>query len=147
MKVIVLKDTDKLGEIGGELQVKDGYARNYLIPNGIAVESTKSALRLLEAKRREKAAREKKFQEECEKLAEQIASTSCTITMEAGEEDKLFGTVTSEKIAEVLKVEGIEIDKKKIVLEEPIKTLGVYNIDIHLHPEVKARARIWVVKK
>ncbi|MBU1084233.1 MAG: 50S ribosomal protein L9 [Candidatus Omnitrophota bacterium] len=147
MKVIILKDTDKLGEMGDELQVKDGYARNYLIPNGLAIESTKGALRILEEKKREKAKREKKMKEACEKLAEKIAASSCTITMEAGEEDKLFGTVTSEKIANCLSEEGIEVDKKKIVLEEPIKTLGVYNIEIDLHPEVKAQARIWVVKK
>jgi len=147
MKVFLIKDTDKLGSIGDELEVKDGYARNYLIPNGLAIKSTKGAVRILEAKRREKEKREQLIKEKCEQLAEKIAAVSCTITMESGEEDKLFGAVTSEMIAESLNAEGIEVDKKKIMLEEPIKTLGVYNIEIRLHPEVKAQARTWVVKK
>ena len=147
MKVILMKDTKNLGEIGDELEVKDGYARNYLLPSGVAIKATKGAMKVLEQKKREKARREQKIQEECGELAEKIAAISCTIPMEAGEEDKLFGAVTSEKIAECLLAEGIEVDKKKIVLEEPIKNLGVYNVEINLHPEVKAQARVWVVKK
>lgn len=147
MKIILMKDVDKLGEIGDELEVKDGHARNYLIPNKFAIESTKGAARILEAKKREKARREQQLKAECEGLAEKIAAASCTISVDAGEEDKLFGSVTSEMIAEVLLTEGIEVDKKKIVLEDPIKTLGVHNVEIKLHPEVKAQARIWVVKK
>ena len=147
MKIILMKDVDKLGEIGDELEVKDGHARNYLIPNKLAIESTKGAARVLEAKKREKARREQQLKAEYEGLAEKIAAASCTISVDAGEEDKLFGSVTSEMIAEVLLTEGIEVDKKKIVLEDPIKTLGVHNVEIKLHPEVKAQARIWVVKK
>ena len=147
MKIILMKDVDKLGEIGDELTVKDGYARNYLIPRKFAIESTKGAVRILEAKRREKARKEQQLKEECAALAEKIAAASCTISVDAGEEEKLFGSVTSEMISEVLQAEGIEIDKKKIVLEEPIKTLGVHNVEIKLHAEVKAQARIWVVKK
>ena len=101
----------------------------------------------MERKRREKAQKESQIKEECQQLAEKIAATSCTISVDAGEEDKLFGSVTSEMIAESLLNEGVEVDKKKIVLEEPIKALGVYNVEIRLHPEVKARVRIWVVKK
>lgn len=147
MKIILVKDVDRLGEIGDELVVKDGYARNYLIPNKLAIESTKGALRILEQKRREKARREQLLKEEMEKISEKIQAASCTISMEAGEEDKLFGTVTTEMVQEALLSEGIEVDKKKIVIEEPIKALGVYTVDIKLHPEVKAQARIWVVKK
>ncbi|MCK5450734.1 MAG: 50S ribosomal protein L9 [Candidatus Omnitrophica bacterium] len=147
MKVIVIKDTVNFGEIGDERIVKDGYARNYLIPNGIAVKATKGALTLLEQKKKEKERKEQKIKEECDILAEKIAAVSCTISMEAGEEDKLFGAVTSEKIAECLLEEGIEVDKKKIILEDPIKSLGVFNVEIQLHPGVKAQARVWVVKK
>jgi len=147
VKIILVKDVDRLGEIGDELIVKDGYARNYLLPNKVAIESTKGAIRILEQKKQEKARREKGFKDECEQLAEKIQAASCTISMEAGEEDKLFGTVTSEMIQEALSSEGVVVDKKKIVVEAPIKTLGVYKIDIKLHPEVKAQARIWVVKK
>lgn len=147
MKVILVKDTANLGSMGDEIEVKDGYARNYLIPKEIAIPSTKSALRILEDKKREKERIEKKIIEEYRGVAAKLKDISCTISVEAGEEDKLFGAVTSEDIAETLKSEGMEIDKKKIALDEPIKALGVYNIDVKLHPEVKAQIRVWVVKK
>ena len=147
MKVILLKDIDRLGTIGDEVIVKDGYARNYLIPNKFVVESTPGALHIIEQKKKEKARAEQKRVEECQELSEKIKAASCTISVDAGEEDKLFGSVTTEMIAEALSSEGIDIDKKKIVLEEPIKTLGVFNVDIKLHPEVKTQARVWVVKK
>ena len=147
MKIILLHDVKSLGKEGDSLKVKDGYARNYLIPRKIAVNSTKGAVRVLEQKKREKARREKQLIEECRALSAKIEAVSCTISMEAGEEDKLFGSVTSEMIAENLREEGIDVDKKKIVLEEPLKALGVYTVEIRLHPEVKAQARVWVVKK
>ena len=147
MKVILIKDVEKLGQIGDEIVIKDGYARNYLIPGKVAIESTKGAMKILEQKRRERARRELLLKEEMQVVADKIAGISCTISMEAGEEEKLFGAVTTEMIAETLASEGVEIDKKKIDLSEPIKALGVYTIDIKLHPEVKAQARFWVVKK
>jgi len=147
MKVILLKDTEKLGSLGDEIEVKDGYARNYLIPRKVVMKSTKGALRILEQKMREKERREKQIKEECEQLVEKIQAVSCTIAMEVGEDDKLFGAVTSEMIVESLSSESIEIDKKKIILEEPLKVLGVYNVEIRLHPEVKTQVRVWVVKK
>lgn len=147
MKIILLKDINKLGEIGDEVEVKDGYARNYLIPQKLGVESTTGALHILEQKKKEKARREQQVIEECRQMAEKIKAASCTISMDAGEEDKLFGSVTSELIAETLGAEGIDVDKKKILLEEPIKALGVYNVEIRLHVDVKAQARVWVVKK
>ena len=147
VKVILIKDVDKLGEIGDEIEVKDGYARNYLIPRKLAVNSTKGAVRVLEQKKREKERREKQLIEECRALAAKIEGISCTISMEAGEEDKLFGSVTSEMIADNLREEGVDVDRKTIVLEEPLKALGVYTVEVRLHPEVKAQARVWVVKK
>ena len=147
MKVILIKSVDKLGKIGDELKVKDGYARNFLLPNSLAIEATAGASRVLEQKKQAQSRKDKKLKEECEALAGKIAAASCTISMEAGEEDKLFGSVTSEMIADALKAEGIDVDKKKIVLEEPIKAIGVHNVEVRLHPQVKAEARIWVVKK
>ncbi|MBD3427214.1 MAG: 50S ribosomal protein L9 [Candidatus Omnitrophica bacterium] len=147
MKVILLKDMDKLGEVGDEVQVKDGYARNYLIPRKIAMESSKGALQVIEKKKKEKALRQERLRQESEQMAEKIKSLSCTISMEAGEEDKLFGAVTSDMIAETLRSEGVEVDKKQILLDQPLKALGVYNVDVRLHPEVTAQARVWVVKK
>jgi len=147
MKVILIKDMQKLGSIGDEIEVKDGYARNYLIPRAAVVECTKGALQMVERKKRERDSREQQIKEECLQVAEKIKAASCTISMEAGEEDKLFGSVTAEMIAESLVSENIVVDKKKVVLEEPLKALGVYNVEIRLHPEVKAQARVWVVKK
>ena len=147
MNVILIQDVEKLGSLGDEITVKDGYARNYLIPNKIAVEATPGALKILERKKKEKERIEQKLKEECQQTSEKLKDLSITITMEAGEEDKLFGSVTSEMIAESLVSEGVEVDKKKIILDEPLKALGVYNIDIKLHPEVTAQVRIWVVKK
>ena len=147
MKVILIKNVDKLGKLGDQLSVKDGYARNFLLPNKLAIESTPGASRVLEQKKQAQARKDKQVKEEFEALAAKIAAASCTIPMEAGEEDKLFGSVTSEMIADVLASEGVEVDRKKIVLEEPIKAIGVYNVEIRLHPQVRAEARIWVVKK
>ncbi len=147
MRIILMKDMKGLGVVGDELQVKDGYARNYLIPQSVALEATPGAVRTLEQKKLKRVREELKLKEECGVIAEKIKNTSCTISMETGEEEKLFGAVTSDMIAESLLAEGIEVDKKKVELEEPIKALGVYNIDIKLHPEVKAQLRLWVVKK
>ncbi|MGB2599829.1 MAG: 50S ribosomal protein L9 [Candidatus Omnitrophota bacterium] len=147
MKIVLVKDVEGLGIVGDEVEVTDGYARNYLIPGGSAMEATPGALRLLEQKKQKRQRLEQKIKEEFEELAGKMKDASCTISVEAGEEDKIFGSVTSDMIAQSLSQEGIEIDKKKITLVEPIKSLGVYNVDIKLHPEVKAQVRVWVVKK
>ena len=147
MNVILIQDVEKLGSLGDTITVKDGFARNYLIPRKIAIEATPGALKMLEQKKRKQERLDQKIKEECQGIAKKLEEISTTISMEAGEDDKLFGAVTSEMIAESLQAEGIEIDKRKIELEEPIKSLGVYNIDIKLHAEVTAQVRIWVVKK
>ena len=147
MKIILIKDMEKLGGIGDEVEVKDGYARNCLIPKKFAVEATKGSLHILEQKKREKERREKQLKEECEQLAEKIQAASCTISVDVGENDKLFGAVTSEMIAESLTGEDISIDKKKIILEEPIKTLGVYQIPIKFHQDVEVKIKLWVIKE
>jgi large subunit ribosomal protein L9 len=147
VKIILVKDVEGLGIVGDEVEVKDGYARNYLIPSGSAMEATPGALRLLEQKKQKRQRLEQKIKAEFEELAGKMKDASCTISVEAGEEDKIFGSVTSDMVAQSLSQEGIEIDKKKIAFTEPIKSLGVYNVDIKLHPEVKAQVRVWVVKK
>ncbi|HPN72438.1 MAG TPA: 50S ribosomal protein L9 [Candidatus Omnitrophota bacterium] len=133
--------------MGDEVTVKDGYARNFLFPRKEAIEATAGAVKVLEQKKGQARRREQKLKQESEVLAGRIASVSCTIPMEAGEEDKLFGAVTAEMISTALAAEGIEVDKRKIVLEQPIKTIGVQNVEIRLHPEVKAEVRVWVIKK
>ncbi len=147
MKVILLKDIEKLGSLGDEIIVKDGFAANFLIPRKCAVEATKGNLQIIGQKKKEKARREKQIKDDAQALAKKIASLSCSISVEVGEGDKMFGSVTSEMIAESLKAEGIEVEKRKIELEEPIRALGTHNVEIKLHPEVKAQAKIRVVKK
>lgn len=147
MLVILKKKTDGLGDIGDVLNVSDGYARNFLLPRGIAEVSTpERAAQLQTLKERERHQLEKE-KEEAKMLAEKVSHTSCTITVEAGEEDKLFGAVTAGDIAKVLAQEGLDIPKKKIVLEAPIKKLGIYNIPIKLAPDVEAALKLWVVKE
>lgn len=147
MKVILIKNVNKLGKIGDKISVKDGFARNFLIPRKEAIEATQGALKVLDQKKNQEVRKAKKHIEECSAIAEKIAQVSCTISMEAGEEDKLFGAVTAEMISEVLASEGIDVDKRKIVLEEPIKAIGLYTVEIRLHPEIKAEAKVWVIKK
>ena len=147
MKVILLKDIEKLGPAWAELEVKDGYARNYLFPKNLAIKSSKEALETVSKKKEESSRREKKFKEELTQVAAKIAQVSCTIPMEAGAEDNLFGAVTSEMIAESLQSEGVTVDKKKIILAEPIKSLGVHNVEIRLDSEIKAELKVWIIKK
>jgi len=147
MEVILREDVKKLGKAGSVVKVKPGYARNYLIPKGLAAVSTPQNLRMLEAEKSRKSRLEEKEKSQAAELAEKLSSFSCTIAVKAGVDDKLFGTVTSEHIADTLKASGMDVDKKKIVLNEPIKTLGVYNVDVNLHPEIIAKIKVWVVKE
>lgn len=147
MKIILIADVDKVGKVGEIADVKKGYARNFLFPRKLAIEAIDSNLRLTEdikKKHEQKLAKEKSLMEQ---LATKISNMSCTIPVAAGEEDKLFGSVTSVHIAETVSVEGINIDKKQIHLAEPIRKLGVYQVEIKLHPEVTASLKVWVVKK
>lgn len=147
MEVILLEDIDTLGHVGDIVKVKDGYVRNYLMPRNLVMPCTKHNKNLIEEKKRIALARREKEKQQYEKLAEKIGAVSCTIAMQAGEEDKLFGSVTNADIQKALAGEGIDIDKKKIEIAEPIKKLGVYSISINLYPEIKATLKVWVVKE
>lgn len=147
MELILKENIKDLGNAGEVIQVADGYARNYLIPKGLAKLATPQNIKLLDQEskmRKNKLMKEKK---EAELFAKRLEEISCTIVKKAGEKDKLFGSVTTQDVQEGLKNEGIEIDKKKIILEEPIKTLGVYKASIQVHPEVTASLKVWVVKE
>ena len=147
MKVILTENIARLGSMGDIVAVKDGYARNYLIPNNKAREVTTGNMKIQEQLKKKKAAEEAKVVDAAKTLAEKISALSLTIAAQAGEEDKLFGSVSNDAISEALAGEGIEIDKKNIHLDEPIKKIGVYQVIVKLHPEVKASLRVWVVKK
>lgn len=147
MKVILARDIEKLGRTGEVVEVKDGYARNFLIPRGMAHLSTPGNLRLIEEGKRLKELRAKKELNQAEKLANKIKSISLTVAKEAGPDDKLFGSVTTIDISEALAEENIQIDKYDVLLEEPIKELGIFHVTIKLHPEVSTQVKVWVVKK
>ena len=147
MRVILRKDHDKLGQVGAAVDVKDGYARNYLIPNGIAYPATKGNMRALEEEKKQHSRRADKEKKGSEKLAAELAKLSVTIKMKVGDDERLFGSVTSQMIADGLKEHGIEIDKRIIDLEEPIKALGIYPVPVKLPQGVAAEVKVWVVRE
>ncbi len=147
MKIILTKDVDKLGHVGDVVTVKDGYGRNFLLPNNKARLATQGNMKLLDAQKKKSAAEDERKVEAARAIANRLANLSLTVSAEAGEEDKLFGSVTNELISERLKDEGIDIDKKNIIIEEQIKKLGVYQVAVKVHPMVKATLRVWIVKK
>ncbi len=147
MKVILTQTIDRLGKIGDIVNVKDGYARNYLFPKNVAKEATAGNMKILDSLKKKQALEDAKKLDEAKALSGKIAALSITISAKAGEEEKLFGTVTTEMISAALGSENIVIDKKDIVLDEPIKKLGVYQVGVKVHPEVKASLRVWIVKE
>ena len=147
MKVILLETIDRLGHSGDIVVVKEGFARNFLIPKKKARPATPGNMKALDAVKKKEAAEVSKQVESARALANRISNISLTISVEAGDEDKLFGSVTADAVSDDLKGEGIEIDKRDIIIEEPIKKLGVYQVTVKVHPEVKASLRLWIVKK
>ena len=147
MKAILIQTVDRLGKAGDIVNVKEGYARNYLFPKNIAKEATPGNIKILDSLKKKQALSEAKRLDEAKALAQMIAALSITISARAGEEEKLFGTVTTEMISAALGAEKIIVDKKDIVLDEPIKKLGVYQVEVKIHPEVKASLRVWIVKE
>ncbi len=147
MEIILLEDVANLGKRGEKIAVKDGYARNYLLPRKLALPATPSGLKMLKEEERRRAVREMKMHREAEDLAKALSKVSCTAEVQAGEDDRVFGAVTSGDIAELLSNQGFDIDKRKIVLDEPLKALGVYTIPIRLYKDVEAKIKVWVVKK
>ena len=147
MEIILIQAVKNLGTEGDVITVADGYGRNFLIPQGMAIPANKSNMKRIDDIKRRQRTRELKELEQAKKVAEQLLSVSCTIPVQAGEEDKLFGSVTSQDIARALEKEGMEIDRRKIVLEEPIKELGVFTVNVKLHSEVTGTLKVWVVKE
>jgi large subunit ribosomal protein L9 len=147
MKVILKSDIERLGKIGEVVNVAAGYARNYLFPQGKALEASARNMDVIEVEKKSLAKAQERKKAESGVLAEKLEQLSLTISKQAGEKDKLFGTVTAMEIAGALEKEGLEIDKRKILLEEPIKTLGIYSVPIRLHAEVTAQVKVWVVKE
>lgn len=147
MKVILQQDIDGLGKKGVVVKVKDGYARNYLLPRGVALKVTDGNLQIIEQKIKFE---ERRFQDEkkkAEELAKRLSSLSCTISVDTHDNEAIYGSITPINIVAALEIEGISLEKKQILLDEPIKALGIYDIDVKLHTEVNAKLKLWVVKK
>jgi large subunit ribosomal protein L9 len=147
MKVILRKEYEKLGQVGTVVDVKDGFARNYLIPKGIAYAANEGSMRALEEEKKQAERRQSKERKSSEHLAAELEKLSITLKMNVGEDEKLFGSVTAQMIADELKTKGFDFDKRIIDLEEPIKALGIYNVSVKLHQNVTGKVKVWVVRE
>ncbi len=147
MEVILNQDVDKIGKAGVVMKVKDGFARNYLIPNKLAVLRTPANLKRFKQIEQKKAQELDKIKSNAQELQKKLANFSLSMPVLVHEEEKLYGSISSLDIVNALKEEGIQIGADCIVLEEPIKALGIYEVSVKLHPEILTTIKVWVVKK
>jgi len=147
MKVILRQDIPELGKVGQTVQVKNGYGRNYLIPRNLAVPATKGNLKSIGEIRNQNEIRLRKKMREAEKVKDMLESISLTSEVLVGEEDKIFGSVTAQNIVELLNVEGVKVEKKNVLLDEPIKSLGVYTVPVKIEKDLIANVKLWVIRK
>jgi len=147
MKIILRQNYENLGNIGEIVEVKDGYARNFLIPRQIAYRATAGAMRAIETEKKRYEAHQNRLEAEARSLGERLESVSITIPMRVGEEDRLFGSVTSPMIADELARQGYEVDRRNIQMDEPIRHLGMFDVPIKLHTNVTASLKVFVVNK
>lgn len=147
MKVILRADVEKLGKRGDVVKVANGYARNYLLPKGLALQETPENLKIIEEHKILLAVKQVKEKAEAEDIADKLKQVSLTIVKKVGENEVLYGSVTTLEIAELLKKEGIDIDRRKIEMVDSIKTTGIFNVPIKIHAEVTAEIKVWVVKE
>jgi large subunit ribosomal protein L9 len=145
IEVILREDIQSLGQAGEVVRVKPGYARNYLLPQGLAYEATEGNKKRIAAEGRVRAARGQAERGEAERVAETLRGLSLTLSGKAGEEGKLFGSITAQDIADTLARQGYTVDRRRIELEHPIKTLGEHRVTIRLHPEVSAELGVSIV--
>lgn len=147
MKVILLKDIEALGSAGEVVEVKNGYGRNFLIPRNEALVATVANMAQFESRRKQQETLSERDRRAAEALAKKLEAESITAQVKVGEEDRLFGSVTAQNIAELLDEKGYEVDRRAIHLEDPIRELGVYSVEVRLHPEVTTAVKLWVVKE
>ena len=147
MEIILRQAVENLGKPGDVVKVKAGYARNYLLPHGLAYEATPGNLKRIQHERDRLEAAENERRGTAQGLAERLEQVSLTFSARVGEEGKLFGSVTATDIAQQLETQGFHVEKRQIDLHEPIKALGVYRVPIRLHADVKPEVRVWVIKQ
>lgn len=145
MEVILREDVKSLGKAGALVRVKPGYARNYLLPRGLAYEATEGNKKRLEAESKARETRASQDRKEAQGMADKLSAVAITITAKAGEADRLFGSITTQDIADELAKAGHPVDKRKIELEHPIKQLGEHAVPVRLHSEVHATVRVTIV--
>ena len=146
VKLILLDDVEELGYAGDEVSVAPGYARNFLIPRGLAVKASSAALKQVAARKEKIEIHRNEELKKAQDLAARIAEVEVTIPMQAGEDNQLFGSVTSHMISEELAKQNINVENRRIELENPIKELGSYDVNIKVHKEVSASVKVWVVR-
>lgn len=144
MKIILRKEVENLGNQGELVTVKDGYARNYLIPRGLAVRATEGSIRAIETEKKQRAFKIEKERKTARELADRLEQAALTIHARAGESGKLFGTVTTQMVADALKAKGFEVDRKQVTLEEAIKNLGNHTVKVKLYTDVFATVNVLV---
>jgi large subunit ribosomal protein L9 len=147
VEVILLETVANLGERGAMVKVKPGYARNYLFPMSLALPATEGNRRVFHERQRVLVKRDELARHTAATAAAKLADASCTIPVQVGEEERLYGSVTAGDIAKSLAAQGFEVDKRQVQLDEPIKQLGVYTVDVRLHREVSAPIKVWVVRE
>ena len=147
MEIILRQAVENLGKTGDVVNVKPGYARNYLLPHGLAYEATPGNLKRIQQERDRLEAAENDRRGTAQGLAEKLEQVSLTFSARVGEEGKLFGSVTAADIAQQLEQQGFHIEKRQVDLHEPIKSLGVYRVPVRLHADVKPEIRVWVIKQ
>jgi large subunit ribosomal protein L9 len=147
MEIILRQAVENLGKPGDVVKVKSGYARNYLLPHGLAYEATPGNLKRIQQERDRLEAAENDRRGAAQTIAERLEQVSLTFSARVGEEGKLFGSVGAADIAQQLEAQGFHIEKRQIDLHEPIKSLGVYRVPVRLHADVKPEVRVWVIKQ
>ncbi|MBI4364558.1 MAG: 50S ribosomal protein L9 [Candidatus Latescibacteria bacterium] len=147
MEVILLEDIGGLGKRGTAVRVADGYARNFLIPRKKAIEAVGNARAVFKDRERARVAHEAKQRQGAERLREELMGVSLQFSVEAGDEDQLYGSVSAHDIQEALAAKGYSVERKAVRLAEPIKSLGVLEVPIHLFEEIEAPVKVWVVRK
>ncbi len=147
MEIILSKSIEKLGRVGDVVKVKDGYARNYLLPKNLGVAATPGNIKKIAQLKAKEAALYQERKKEAQALAEKISKVSITLAVDVNDLEKLYGAVTETEILNGLEQEGYAFERSQLVIEKPVEELGIFEIGINLHPEVKGKFRLWVTKK
>jgi len=147
MNIILMENVEKLGQVGDVVKVKNGYARNYLLPRQLGMPATTGNMKRIEKEKSKRLAIFEAEKKEAEQKAEILSKVSLTIAVEVSDQEKLYGAVSESEILHALEAEGHKIDKKALVLEKPVDDLGIFEIGVKLHPQVIAKIRLWVTKK